>query len=199
MAPDAPVHRFPFAFASHYRWLARLVGVHEGTAEVVLDGDRMTARFGPWRVETPLDNVASAALSGPYAVVKTIGPAHVSLADRGLTFATNSDEGVCLTFHAPVRGLDPLGVVRHPGLTVTVAEPEALVAALADQGAERADRDWVAEQQAARDELHTMTASQLRSLAAERGVRHPARASKAELVELLEDDLGTRLPEELAS
>ena len=35
----------------------------------------------------------------------------------------NPDEGVCIRFAEPVRGMDPMGKIRHPGLTVTVAEP----------------------------------------------------------------------------
>jgi len=37
---------------------------------------------------------------------------------------------VCIRFHVPVRGVDGLGVVRHPGLTVTVEDVHGLVAAL---------------------------------------------------------------------
>jgi hypothetical protein len=62
--------------------------------------------------------------------VKVFGPPHLSIADRGLTFATNARRGVCIRFHHPVAGIEPLGVVRHPGLTVTVDDPEGLVDAL---------------------------------------------------------------------
>ncbi|HRW39345.1 MAG: Rho termination factor N-terminal domain-containing protein [Acidimicrobiales bacterium] len=191
--------RFPFAFAPAFRWPARLVGVHEGTASVLVDAEHLDARFGPWRVTTPLANLAGAGLSGPYAVAKTIGPAHLSLADRGLTFATNAEAGVCLTFRDPVPGIDPFGWVRHRGLTVTVADPDALVQLLAEHGIARTDGAWVDEQQEAHDELHTMTASELRQLAKERGVAHASSARKADLVALLEEDLATHLPDELAS
>jgi hypothetical protein len=33
---------------------------------------------------------------------------------------------VLISFRTPVRGLDPLGVVHHPELTVTVAEVDEL-------------------------------------------------------------------------
>jgi hypothetical protein len=189
--------RFPFTFDARYRLPARLVGVHPGSTRVELDDAELVARFGPWVVRTPLANVTGAGLSGPYSLAKTIGPAHLSLADRGLTFATNPDQGACLTFDDPVAGIDPKGWIRHPGLTVTVADPEALVQALADRGVARTDRAYREEQQAATDDLHTMTASELRSLAAERGLAHPASLRKAELVELLEADLGPRLADEL--
>jgi hypothetical protein len=55
----------------------------------------------------------------------------VSLADRGLTFASNGRSGVCPRFKQPVRGVDPLGIVRHPGLTVTVDDAEGLLEVVA--------------------------------------------------------------------
>ena len=42
-----------------------------------------------------------------------------------------------------------------------------------------------------------MTASELRALAATRGIAHPSSMRKADLVSLLEEDLGPRLAEEL--
>jgi hypothetical protein len=61
---------------------------------------------------------------------KVLGPPHLSFRDRGLTFATNQERGVCVRFHEPVAGIDPRGWIRHPGLTVTVEDPEALIAAI---------------------------------------------------------------------
>jgi hypothetical protein len=59
-------------------------------------------------------------ITGPYSAVMTIGAPHLSLADRGLTFASNADRGVCIRFAEPVRGIEALGIIRHPALTVTV-------------------------------------------------------------------------------
>ncbi len=122
--------RTSFAFDPRYRLAARLFGVTPANAYVELDDDRFTARFGPWVVDTPRSNITGAGVSGPYSVVRTIGGAHLSFADRGLTFATNDRAGVCIEFREPVTGIDPFGKIRHPGLTVTVADPEALVAEL---------------------------------------------------------------------
>jgi hypothetical protein len=121
---------FSFRFDPRYRLLAAPFGVTPARSSVQLAAGRLQARFGPWRVETSLDNVIDAEPTGPYRLVKTIGPAHVSFTDRGLTFATNPDRGACIRFHSPVRGMDPAGVVRHPGLTVTVADVDGLLAAL---------------------------------------------------------------------
>src|SRR6056297_3357043 len=108
-SPDRPAPRsradrrasatFDFRFHPAFRLVALPLGVREATAAVtVADGD-LDARFGPWRVTTPLANIESARVTGPYVWPKVIGPAHLSLADRGLTFATNPDRGVCLSFH----------------------------------------------------------------------------------------------------
>lgn len=117
---------FEFRFEPTYRAAALAFGVTPRTAEVTVGDDTVAARFGPWRVRTPLSNVADVEITGPFSLVKTIGPAHLSLADRGLTFATNRQRGVCLRFRDPVAGMEPTGRLRHPGLTVTVADCDGL-------------------------------------------------------------------------
>jgi hypothetical protein len=122
--------RFGFAFAPAYRLFARAFGVAPATAWVDVGDRTLAARFGPWRVSTPLANISSVAVTGPYAFWKTAGPARLAITDRGLTFATNGDRGVLISFRTPVRGLDPLGVLRHPELTVTVADVDELAGLL---------------------------------------------------------------------
>jgi hypothetical protein len=51
----------------------------------------------------------------------------LAVTDRGLTFATNGERGVLISFHEPVPGLEPTGLLRHPELTVTVADIDGLV------------------------------------------------------------------------
>jgi hypothetical protein len=194
-APQPDRHRF--RIDPRYRIPALLAGVNENRAWVELDHDGLRARFGPWHVSTPLANVTGAGVSGPYSYVRTAGPAHLSLADRGLTFATNGDLGVCFTFAEPVPGIEPTGRLRHPGLTVTVAEPEALVGAAVGLGISRTDGAALRQVQAAEDALHTRSAAELRQLARERGVEHPASMKKAELVALLETDLDAEMVDEL--
>lgn len=125
--------QFVFAFDPRYRHLGRFFGVGPGNARVSLTGDELTGRFGPWRIRTPLANIAEAELSGPYCVVKTIGPARLSLGDRGLTFASNARQGVCLRFTTPIAGIDPWGLIRHPNLTVTVCDGVGLIEAINDR------------------------------------------------------------------
>lgn len=125
--------RFPFRFDTTYRRLARLFGVTPERAWVDLDEEELEARYGPWRVRTPVSNVAGAEVTGPYSFFKTAGPARLAVTDRGLTFASNGDRGVCLSFRSPVSGIERSGRIRHPELTVTVRDIDGLVAALAER------------------------------------------------------------------
>jgi hypothetical protein len=129
--------RFPFRFDPTYRRLARLFGVTPERAWVELDEETLEARYGPWRVRTPRSNIAAVEVTGPYAFFKTAGPARLAITDRGLTFASNRDRGACLSFLAPVAGIDPFGLIRHPELTVTVLDVDGLIEALARHDPER--------------------------------------------------------------
>ena len=122
---------FDFDFDPLYRVAALPFGVLPATARVELQDGRLVARFGLWRVTSDVANVKGTETTGPYGTLKTIGPAHLSVADRGLTFATNARRGLCISFREPVAGIEPTGRLRHPALTVTVADPEGLAAALA--------------------------------------------------------------------
>jgi hypothetical protein len=129
--------RFPFRFDPTYRRLARLFGVTSERAWVEVNEDELEARYGPWCVRTPLSNIARVEVTGPYAFLKTAGPARLAITDRGLTFASNRDRGVCITFHSPVTGIDHAGRIRDPELTVTVLDVDGLAEALARHGPAR--------------------------------------------------------------
>lgn len=121
---------FPFRFERRYAIAGRPFGVTEGRTGISVADGRLSVRFGPWHVDTPLSNITTVSVTGPYLFVKTAGPAHLGLTDRGLTFATNSRAGVSLEFVEPITGIDPFGVVRHPNLTLTPADCTGLAAAL---------------------------------------------------------------------
>ncbi len=125
---------FDFAFDPLHRAAARVFGITPNRAGVAVEGGRLLARYGPWRLSTDLANVAGTEVSGPYRTLTTIGPARLSLADCGLTFASNGRSGLCIRFKEPVPGIEPTGRLRHPGLTVTVADVDGLAAALATGG-----------------------------------------------------------------
>ena len=129
--------RFAFAFATAYRVAALPFGVRPANCHVLVDATELDARFGVWRVRTLLANVTEVEVTGPFAFPKTAGPARLSVADRGLTFATNGDRGVRLAFDRPVSGIEPTGRLRHPELTVTVADVTRLVAVIAERSGAR--------------------------------------------------------------
>ena len=122
--------RFSFAFAPAHRVAALPFAVLPSTTWVEVDDTSLRARFGLWTLDTARSNIEQVTSTGGYSFLRTAGPAHLSLADRGVTFATNGDRGVCVRFLEPVIALDPTGHLRHPGATFTVADPDALVAAL---------------------------------------------------------------------
>ena len=122
--------RFPFAFDPTYRRLSRPFGVTPESAWVEVGDEQLRAHFGRWRVTTPLANVTGAEVTGPFALVKTAGPARLAITDRGLTFATNRQRGVRIDFRTPVPGIDPWRLIRHPELTVTVADYDRLAGLL---------------------------------------------------------------------
>jgi hypothetical protein len=124
---------FSFRFATSYRLAGLPFGITPATAAVHVHDGELAIRFGLWRVRTALANVADTQVTGPFGFIKTAGPAHLSFADRGLTMATNGARGLCITFREPIRGIEPTGILRHPAVTVTVADCQGLAAVLASQ------------------------------------------------------------------
>lgn len=123
------MERFPFRFDDRFRVLLNIIGARPENSEVVLtDDDRFVAKFGRLVVDTPMANLAGTQISRNYRWYKAIG-ARGSLADGGATMGTNADAGLCVRFHEPVKLLFG-SLRRHPGLTVTVADPEGLQTAI---------------------------------------------------------------------
>lgn len=128
--PDS-VEVFPFRFDRCYQVAGFPFGITLVTTEVRVTPSHLAVRFGPWRLRTTRSNIRAITFTGPYGLLRTAGPAHLSLADWGLTCATNSKRGVCITFDTPVAGIEPLGLLRHPAVTVTVSDCERLADKLA--------------------------------------------------------------------
>jgi len=103
-----------------------MLGVWSARSGVWVDDDVLDITYGPWRLKTPMDNIAYADVDGPYSAWRAIG-ARLSLVDRGLTFGSSTKAGACIRFHHPVRGIEPTGLLLHPSVTVTVEQPHLLV------------------------------------------------------------------------
>jgi hypothetical protein len=125
---------FPFRFDPWFRACSLVFGITPSSSLVTVDPSVaegvFVARFGPWRVRTTLANVVDTKVTGPYTRIKTMGSARLSAVDRGLTFASNAERGLCICFDEPVPGLLPNDRVVHPGLTVTVDDVEGLQVAI---------------------------------------------------------------------
>jgi hypothetical protein len=94
----------------------------------VTDSGDVDVTFGVLSLRTRLDNIEGSHITRGYRWWTAIGP-RLSFADDGLTFGTNAAAGVCMHFRERVPS-----VLRRNGvtaLTVTVADLEGLVAALA--------------------------------------------------------------------
>ena len=186
---------FEFAFDPVFRAAALPFGIVPSRTGVDVDDERFTARFGSWVVSTRLANVLAAHVTGPYRPHKVIGGPRLSLSDRGLTFATNADRGVCVQFVRPVRGIDPFGRYAHTAVTVTVAEPAALAELLEVASIEHGsiigpDRPLPIDEveHTIADELSARTAAELRDRARALGLAGVTRLRKAELIDLLTTD-----------
>lgn len=126
---NAAVAQFPYRLDYRFAPLWLPMGVLPGRDGVSLSDDgRLRATFGLLRLETTVSNVEDTHITGPYRWWTAVGP-RLSLSDDGLTFGTNSERGVCIHFRTRVRRV--IGLRDHSALTVTVADTEGLVAAIA--------------------------------------------------------------------
>ena len=119
---------FPYDFDKRFlpMWLG-VGALPQRDGVRITDDDRLVATFGVLRVNTPLDNIADAHVTGPYRWWTAVGP-RISFADDGLTFGTNPHAGLCIHFRNKIRRV--IGFRDHSALTVTVADPHALAARL---------------------------------------------------------------------
>lgn len=122
--------RFEFEFEDRVRPAAAAFGAVSRRTWVEVGDGELRIRFGFFRLTTPLANITGATVTGPYSWLRIAGPPRLSLADRGITFATTTRGGVCIQFAEPVAMRPPYGPLRHPGATVTVTRAEELAALL---------------------------------------------------------------------
>ena len=122
--------RFEFEFDQRVRPAAAMFAALPHTTWLELRDDELEIRFGLWRLVTPRENITGAEITGPYRWLKIAGPPHLSFTDRGITFGTSTERGVCIRFARPVPMRPPYWPLQHPAATVTVQRPSALVSLL---------------------------------------------------------------------
>lgn len=119
---------FPYHFDKRFAPMWLSAGALPGRDGVTLTDDgRFVATFGLLKVNTPIANIDDTHVAGPYRWWTAIGP-RLSFVDDGLTFGTNSRAGLCVHFRDKIKRV--IGLKDHSALTVTVADPPALYAAL---------------------------------------------------------------------
>lgn len=123
------MQRFDFAFDKWFMPGLVLLGVTPMTAYADLSEAGLSVRFGFWKLETELSNITCFKVTEDYTWYKAIG-ARGSFVDRGLTFGTNAERGVCVKFAKPIPALVPGDIMPHPGLTMTLADIDGFVASL---------------------------------------------------------------------
>ncbi|HEY5496039.1 MAG TPA: hypothetical protein VIK16_05220 [Candidatus Limnocylindrales bacterium] len=121
-------HQFPIRVGARSRPFLRLFGVRAGNALVELSDD-FDAHFGRFRLRTPVANIVSWRIEGPWLWITAIG-VRLSIRHRDLTFGGSPRGGVRVDFREPVR----MGPIRVPALYVTVEDLEGLAAALEERG-----------------------------------------------------------------
>jgi hypothetical protein len=127
--------RFPIRLGARSRPLLRVFGVRgPADAWVELGDDTFEARFGRFRAETPLSNIAGWRIEGPWLWITAIG-VRMSVRHGDITFGGSHRGGVRLDFRERV----PVGPFRVPALYVTVEELERFAAALAERGIQGVD------------------------------------------------------------
>jgi hypothetical protein len=129
MVDRLPVQRFPIELGRRSRPLLRMLfRVKPETAYVDL-GDELDVRFGFGHLRTPVDNIVSWRIEGPWLWITAIGIRR-SIRHGDITFAGTPKGGVRVDFREPVHAMG----FQVPALYVTVEDLQGLAAALAERG-----------------------------------------------------------------
>jgi hypothetical protein len=122
--------RFPIRIGARSRLLLRILfGVEPENAWVDVDDTTVNARFGRFGVSTPLANVVSWRIEGPWLWITAIGVRR-SIRHADVTFGGSPRGGVRMDFRQPVK----MSILDVPALYVTVEDLEGLAAALSARG-----------------------------------------------------------------
>jgi hypothetical protein len=120
--------RFPIRIGSRSRGVVRLWSARPESAYVDLD-DELDVHFGRFVLRTPVANIASWRIEGPFRWITAIG---VRRSFRGgdVSFAGSPHGGVRIDFKQGI----PWGFLHVPAIYVGVDDLEGLAAELARRG-----------------------------------------------------------------
>ncbi len=120
---------FPIRIGRRSAPFLRLWGVRPDEAVVTLSGEALDARFGAFRVRTPLSNIKGWRIEGPFRWITAIG-VRMSIRHRDVSFWGGAPGGVRLDFRERV----PFGPFKVPALYVGADDLEGLAAELKRRG-----------------------------------------------------------------
>jgi hypothetical protein len=108
--------------------VVRLFGATTGTAHADV-GDEVDIRFGRFRFRTPISNLASYRIEGPFIWIKAIG-VRMSVRHHDVSFCGSAHGAVRIDLVEPVRW----GLFRVPAVWVGADDLDALAAELTRRG-----------------------------------------------------------------
>ena len=120
--------RFPIRIGQRSRGFIRLWTARPESAYVEVN-DELDVHFGRLRLQTPIANIASWQIEGPFRWITAIGVRR-SVRHGDVSFAGSPHGGVRIDFKEPV----PWGFMRVPAIYVGVDDLAGLAAELARRG-----------------------------------------------------------------
>ena len=120
--------RFPIRIGQRSRGFIRLWTARPESAYVEVN-DELDVHFGRFRLRTPIANIASWRIEGPFRWITAIGVRR-SIRHGDVSFAGSPHGGVRIDFRERV----PWGLLRVPAIYVGVDDLEGLAADLARRG-----------------------------------------------------------------
>jgi len=122
-----PPAAFPYRLDRRWAPLFAAIGVSDQDGVDLTEDGLLRATYGRFSIETPLDNIDHTEVNGPHRWYTAVG-LRLSFTDDGITFGTNHEAGLCIAFKQKIPKV--IGFKDHSALWVSVADPEALAAAI---------------------------------------------------------------------
>lgn len=130
----ATADRFPIRIGRRSRWFIRIFFTATPETAYAEIGDDLVIKFGKFRVETAVANLASWRIEGPWAWITAIGVRR-SFRHGDVSFAGSPRGGVRIDFRDRV----PWGPLKVPAVYVGADDLEGFAAALAARGIQGVD------------------------------------------------------------